>query len=123
MSEIQRKITFKIKSKEYILSIPNNGQLIDIESMKILLGKGTYSSMMNSQTVNSVTALDTIDMIAMFTVLLPNLASDLSVKSLSDLDIIDSIELLNIYRKEICPWIITWQKLLASYLNDEDEKG
>jgi hypothetical protein len=119
---IQRSIQIKVRDNQYELKIPNNGQLIDIESMKMLLAKGSYKSLMNgSQTISNITVLDTIDMIAMFTVLLPTLAKDLSVTSLLDLDIIDNQELLKIYRDQVATWIVEWQRVLADYLSNQDE--
>jgi tRNA-dihydrouridine synthase len=121
---IQRTISFTIKDNTYELRIPNNGQLIDIESMKQMLSKGMYRAMNNTGTVNTAAALDIIDMTAMFTVLCPKLVKDLNVTSLLDLDILDSQELIQVYREQVAEWIISWQRLMTQYFEqtrDETE--
>jgi hypothetical protein len=84
-----------------------------------------YRSMNNSGTITSTTALDIIDMTSMFTVLIPQLIKDLGVSSIMELDVIDSQELLNVYRTQVVAWVINWQKLLAEYLvkNEPNQDG
>jgi len=116
--EIQRMVKFTVSTidKEYFITIPTNGQYIEIEKMKARLTGNQYNNMMTTTTVSSVIALDLVDCIAWLTVCCPQLINDLNMKnkSLLDISVADSRELVNLYRKTIFPWIQNWMTVFAN---------
>lgn len=110
--ELSREKTFKTKENSYNMKFPSIGQYIEIESKRMNLSNGAYSSMLNSNLISSQTAMDMIDMIATLSTLCPDLVKDLKSKSFIDMDIIDGRELLEDYRNQILPWLNSWMKVL-----------
>lgn len=108
----ERKKTFKIKENSYEVEFPNTGGLMEIEILKTQLARGQYNELSNAGTVNSNYSRFIIDMIATFTVLFPQLKKDMNVKTISELKVEDSKILLQIYLKEVFPWIQEWMNLL-----------
>jgi hypothetical protein len=110
MEELSRVIKINIKGKEYEVSFPTNGQLIDIESNKILLSKNTSGKMLYGNTASSLSAYRTVDMIATFSVLIPDLIKNINGKSLLKLSPIDTVELLDVYENKYYAWFSKWQE-------------
>lgn len=113
----ERTCSFKVKGIDYLLTVPTNKQFISIETTKVFLSGGAYRSLMRSTTFNNAYALDLIDMIAYISNLCPEMVNNLKVSSIEDLDLLDSIELVEIYRKTIAPWISSWQTKILEYYN------
>lgn len=105
------KIKVVIKDNSYEVKFPLVGQFLDIEMLKASLSKGQYGTMFKSGTVDSIYALDMIDTEAYLTVLIPELLDrgdekgDLKVKSFRELGIKDMLELKDIFKKQILPFI------------------
>ena len=119
MKDLSKTITLKIQDNEYEVSFPNNGQLIDIEVMKQGLSKGTQDSLLNGLGINANLAWMTIEMIATFTILIPDLTKSLQgVNSLLELDPIQSKELRKVYVDQYYKWYNEWM----SEINDDTEK-
>ena len=116
---MDKKIVLKIDDNEYSINFPTVGDLIDIEILKSHYSKGKYLSMLGTRTVTSNFALDMIDAVSHFSVLIPSLKEDLKVKSLMDLSIPDSKELVDVYRKEFTPWFNGWLEILRSDVEEE----
>ena len=115
----ERKRTFKIEANSYDVEFPNTGQLLEIEILKVQLARGQYNEITNAGTINSNYSRLLIDMIAVFTVLFPQLKKDMNVKTISELKVEDSKKLLQLYVKEILPWMNLWMDVMNS--DDEDE--
>lgn len=113
----ERKKTFKILENTYTVDFPTTGGLMEIEIMKAQLSRGQYSALAENATVNSSYSRFLIDMIATFTVLLPDLKKDMNVKTISELNPLDSKKLLKIYLQEVLPWLNSWFEIL----NSDDE--
>lgn len=113
----ERKKTFKILENTYTVEFPNTGDLMTIEILKTQLSKGQYSSLSESNTVTGNYSRFLVDMIAVFTVLLPDLKKDMNVKTISELKVEDSKKLLKIYLQEVLPWLNSWFEIL----NSDDE--
>jgi tRNA-dihydrouridine synthase len=114
MDELKKTITIKVKENEYEVKFPNNGQLMDIESMKQVLSKGHMDSMLISRNAQSNLVYITIDMISTFTILIPGLIKDLRVDSLLDLDPIETKELRKIYVEQYHEWFNKWMDEINS---------
>lgn len=115
MDKLSKTIKIKIKGNEYEIKFPNNGQLIDIETMKQALSKGSMDSLLISRNAQSNLVYVTIEMISTFTILIPQLIEDLRVDNLLDLDPIETRELRRIYVEDYHAWYTKWMK----DINDE----
>lgn len=115
---MDRHVSLTVKGCSYAIEFPNVGSFQNIETMKQVLSKGMYASLLSTGTSSAIQALDMIDVEAYFTVLCPKLIKDLKCKNFSELDLMDYMELNEIYRKEFIPW---WNSIL-NMLKPEDEK-
>lgn len=114
---LQRAITVRIQENVYEVKFPNVGQMIDIESRKATLSSGQYKSMVSAGNRLSNMALDYIDMVSTFGVLIPNFIKDMTV-DIFTLDLEKGRELIKVYKKEVLPFITEWMNTLEK----EDEK-
>jgi len=116
-------ITLEIGENSYEVKYPNNGQLIDIESLKITLSKGNLDGMLFARTPGSQLAFFTVEMISTFTILIPQLMKDIKVDSLLDLDPIETKGLIKVYQSQYYPWYKEWYDYINEdfIVEDEDE--
>ncbi|MCK4826863.1 hypothetical protein KA005_64605 [bacterium] len=84
------------------------------------MSKGTHEQMLFGRTPQSQAAYLTIDAIATFTILIPQLSKDLNVKTLLSLTPIDTKSILVAYEKDFYPWYSDWFKEINADLNRED---
>lgn len=110
---IKRELEIVIKGVKYTASFPTVGDFLNIERYKMTLSASQYSAMVASGLFSAGQALDIIDMIAYFTVLIPKLKEDLKVETFSELDLLDSKELVDLYKGEFKPWVEEWMKLFS----------
>ena len=109
----------------YTVEYPTVGQMIDIESMKLVLSKGKYTEMILSGTKWMSRALNHIDMIAYFSILCPKLLIDLKV-DFRQLSVEDSHDLVTVYQEQFLPWWNDYERVLAqkeSGTSDEVEES
>lgn len=122
MEKLSRKCSVTILTNTYSIDFPTNGKLIDIEQLKVSLSKGTHEQMLFGRTPQSQAAYLTIDAVATFTILIPQLSEDLNVKNLLSLTPIDTKSILTAYEKEFYPWYSDWFKEINADLDKADEK-
>jgi len=123
---LSKTLELEIKKNSYEIKFPNTGNLLDIEELKARLSGGQYNALFGG-TLSSEMSRLLIDTIATFTILLPDLKKDLTVKSYLDLELVDSIELLKVYRDSYLPWYNEWMTLVSGLAAkteevEEDEK-
>ena len=111
-----RDIKVKIGTNEYTIKFPTNGQLIDMESLKIQMTSGANKEMLFG-TASAREAYLINEAVATFQVLIPDLKKDLEVKSLLDLDPLQSKSIHKAYEKYY-NWMEEWRKVL----NQEEKK-
>jgi len=119
----KEKITITIGENEYSINYPSNGQYIEIEAMKCRLTRDTYNSMSEGSSVSSQLARYTVDMIAFLSVACPKIREDLKADSFSELKMIDSKKILQVYVKSILPWLMEWESVLNAEEEGEEVEG
>lgn len=113
-----------------IINFPNVGQLMDIESAKMAFTNGTYSQLVKSSinVASSIYALDLVDALSHFSVLIPDLLLKLGLNnnaSILSIDLKTGNKLVEIYRNEYFPWfskVESQMKNIANVAYEEKEK-
>lgn len=126
MTKVQPSKTLKltIAENEYEISFPTNGQLIDIETYKQALNKGTGNQLLFSSHPASQIAYITIEMVATFTHLIPEFKKDLmGGKDLLDLSPVESKPLRDAYMEEYLPWFNQWMDIINAPIKKEEIVG
>lgn len=108
-----------IGPNSYSIKIPNNGNFIDIEKLKIQLTEGTHSKMLygNAFAQQGYVLVETI---AALQILVPGLQKSLNVDSLMDCDPIQTKALVKSYMQEIFPWLQEIQKIANDEVDVEE---
>ena len=101
---MNKSITFLLFGENRTIDYPNVGQLLEIESKKMMLSNGTYSELNKTNTTSSKYILDLVDAMAHFTVLIPKLSKNLQVDTVYDLGGIESKEVVKAYNEHFRPW-------------------
>lgn len=107
----QQEIRFEVGPNTYKLSFPNLGQYISIENRKAAMSLGNYDIL--DRTPSGLIAKMNIDMVALFSVMVPDLGKDLNSKTLLDLPLDKSNELFSIYVETILPWFNEWMAIFS----------
>jgi len=115
------KISFKIEDNTYSVAFPNVGELMEIETMRFALTNNTYTSLATSPLRSAIYICDLVDMIAFFTVMVPELKKDLVVNSFSELEPSKAKIFLKAYKSTIQPWYSNIFKQLFDDYTLEDE--
>jgi hypothetical protein len=110
----QTTLNFSVKGNNYSIKVPTMGNLIDIESSKQELSKGQYQQMIMTDIKSQWNAIELIEAIANLRVLCPELLKDLKVRDISEIDAIDSKELVKAYKEQFVPWYNEWYKVYSA---------
>lgn len=135
MSNLQRTIDLSIKvgtvERTYRVNFPTVGQYIQIEARKAQLtipltskfdNSTQYLNMIRQGTIASNYALDLVDMISCFEVLVPALLGDIKgIESIENLDILDAKPLLDTFNNVFKPWKKSWENLVTNLVKEEDQ--
>jgi len=115
-------LVINILQNEYTLKWPDTGQFIDIELKKVAYAKQQNDGLIAKASVESINVSFTIDMIATFHVLIPQLERDINTPSLFKLPLQQNAHLLNIYLRKIYPWLKQlYEAVNDSVIDTEDE--
>ncbi len=113
-----RKLTVKIGGNDYEISLPNNGQRIDIQSNKLKVTGSKHSDMLYGDT-DAMEAYMLTSAITTFSILAPKLLEDITAP-LHELDFYNPItrDLLKAYEA-----YYDWDKSWKMFINQQvDEK-
>jgi hypothetical protein len=115
------ELIFKINEEElkFNIKFPKTGELIDIENDKKLIANNNYRGF-NLQDNSTSFAKMSIDTIATFQTLLPDLISNFNVKNYFEMELIDMKRLISVYAKQFLPWYNEWITILSNF-EDENE--
>lgn len=100
-----KTLPIKIDGVDYVCKFPNIGQILDIEDMKNIITRGRYAELIASGTKISEYTLDVADSISYFSVLIPELKTNLKIENWRDIsaETIGS-EILQVYKNDFLPW-------------------
>lgn len=105
---LSRELALVVKNQTYTIHFPKVGEFISIEAEKAFLAKSQYGSILEAGTMDSSLVIGLINAIATFKVLCPKLVEDMKI-SLTDLDLQDAMEIVQIYSKQYFPWFKDWR--------------
>jgi len=109
-----------IEGSSYTVTFPNVGELRRIEALKQMYSTNQYGAMARSGMISSSRALDIIDMISHFTVLIPKFEDGLlKVNSIDDLNPMEAMPFVKAYKKQFKPWYDSWMSVI--YADDEED--
>lgn len=112
----------KIGNSEYKIKFPTVGEMMDIEAFKMSYTNGKYIDYTFSVLKNHLFILDTADALAYFSVLIPELKSDLGIKNWKQIPHETLSIILKAYKKEFVPWYTPIVKDLYNFDASEDEQ-
>lgn len=118
---LQRQKKFNIGSKIFIANFPNVGQIIDLESMKQALTNNRYGQMAASGVASMYYALDLVDAIAFYHVVVPEVAKYYDIKNYASMEVDKIRDLLDAYQKYIKPWFDETMNELKGLTPGDDE--
>lgn len=120
----KKTIKISILENDYEISYPLTGDFIEIEGMKSRLTRDSYNSISQGNSVASMIAKYSVDMIAFFSICCPKIKKDLKVESISELEMIDSKKLLKVYMDKVLPWLAEWEAVLneVEVADEESDK-
>ena len=101
---MERAKNFKIGEHQFIAKFPNVGQIIDIESYKQGLTNGRYGQMAASGIRSQYYALDLIDAIVFFQVMVPEVGKYFDISNYTSIPLDKAKKFIEVYQKEIKPW-------------------
>lgn len=101
---IERFKKFKIGEKEFTATFPNVGQIIDLESFKQALTSNRYGQMAASGISSMYNALDLVDAIAFFQIVVPEVGKYFGIKNYTVLQLDKISALIKAYQEQIRPW-------------------
>lgn len=102
--ELQRQKKFNIGEKTFIAKFPNIGQIIDLESLKQALTNNRYGQMVASGVASMYYALDLVDAIAFYQIVVPDVAKYFDIRNYASLSVDKSKALVDAYQNQIKPW-------------------
>lgn len=117
MSNIAESIKITIEGNEFTIHCPTIGQIIDIESNKLLFSNNMYPSLLRSKINSSIVAVDLIEAISSFMVLIPDMKTKINLDSVFELNIIKSKEIVQEYRNVFIPW---YSSIIDLMKNEEE---
>lgn len=118
---IERQKKFNIGEKQFVAKFPNVGQIIDLESFKQALTNNRYGQMASSGIASMYNALDLVDAIAFFQVVVPEVAKYYDIRNYTLLQVDKIKELLDAYQTQIKPWYDKTMLELRGISTDDGE--
>ena len=97
---------FTIGKKQFTATFPNVGQIIDIDAMKQALSSNRYGSMVASGLASAYYALDLIDAISFYQVVIPEVGRYFNITNYSELSLEESQDLVKTFKEQIQPWYV-----------------
>lgn len=122
MSQLSRKIDVQILENMYTVKVPNTGELMDIDLLKVQITNGRYDILKFSVNPMFQNTAAKVDAVAFLNTMVPDLKKHLNVKSFFDLEEDQMQVLVRIYEDEILPWFEEWMTALATPQSTDADK-
>jgi len=116
---MQTSKAIEILGKTYEVKYPNVGQKLQIENVKLLFTDGNYGDLARSRHNTALELLDLVDAVAYFSILIPEIASNLSIQDFLNMDVKRSKAYIKAFKKQFSPWFDE----LEAELNKEDSEN
>ena len=100
---MEKSKKFTIRGKQFVAKFPNVGQIIDLDAMKQALSSNRYANMASSGLVSAYFALDLIDTIAFYQVVVPEVGKYFDIKNYAEMDLSEAKDLIDAYKEQIQP--------------------
>lgn len=120
LTKMNRTTTLEVLNNSYTVDYPNTGNQIDIELLKAKISDGNYDTLRFSSNPLFQAQADVIDMIATFSVLVPQLKEDMNVKSFFELQEEETDVLMKVYTEQFIPWFIKIKTTIRKPKREED---
>lgn len=101
---IEKQKKFTIDGTTFIAKFPNVGQLIDLESFKQALTTNRYGQMASSGVVSMYQALDLVDAIAFFQIVVPEVGKRFDINNYTQMGLDEIKHIVDAYQNEVKPW-------------------
>lgn len=111
---MQEKVTFTIKGKVYESLPLTAGRTIDFFKSKAYIAGGMYSSMYGDYASTPEKVLDMVDCKAFMSTFCPKFIEDIKPNSIDELGISDYMEVVDVYRQTIKPYVNELKEFLSS---------
>lgn len=105
---LPKSVSISTSGNKYDVKFPNTGQYLDIQNIKSRL-----TSDLTLNDAYSSYAYMMAEMIATYTVMIPELKKDLNVDSISKLSLFETKELLDSYNDVYKPFFDKWMAILT----------
>jgi hypothetical protein len=121
---LQRQKKFQIGEKVFVANFPNIGQIIDLESLKQALTSNRYGQMAMSGIASMYYALDLVDAIAFYQIVVPEVAKFYDIRNYASLAVDKINNLLSAYQTQIKPWFeSTLSELKGDNVEERNNDG
>lgn len=106
------ELTIYIKDVSFNVKFPTSGQMIDIAILKSKLSDNQYNSLFLQSSLEAPLALRLVDAYSFFQIMVPELKKNLTLDSFYDIEVLDSLELIEVFESQIQPWLNEWTKVI-----------
>jgi hypothetical protein len=118
-------LSLELFEEKYNISCPTMGQLIEIETNKMMFSNGKYQDLIRAASVgvlSSLIALDSIDGLATFMVLIPKIKDKIKYHENGDVSLESGLRIAKSYRENFFPWFSKIQDEINNEVNGITEK-
>lgn len=122
MTKPAATLDVNILGHEFNIEFPDQGKMIDIALLKAKLSENRFTEIRMQISSESAWSVSIIDAFAHLQILLPQLKEDLKVKSLFQLSLDRSIDVVAVFQQQIEPWMGEWFDYISKALNDAKSK-
>ena len=113
MSTVSNECVFEVGGNSYTVKKPTIGQILDIQTMKAQITRGSYGQIVRNMDDVGIMSLDMVDMIATISSLCPEVIKDLKVDNWDELDPFDILDIYKGYHETVHPWFNKYSKDLT----------
>lgn len=131
MSTISNECVLSIGGNSYTLNKPTMGQILDIQTMKAQITRGSYGQIVRNMDELGIMSLDIVDMISIIHSLCPQVLDDMKVENWDQLDPFDMMDIYKGYVETVLPWYQqytkdltkVWKGITDSLIKDDGKDG